>query len=55
MEELKPCPFCGCDDVQIIDQGNFSFVECEGCLAAFYQREACCIEDNIAAWNRRKE
>lgn len=54
MIQLKPCPFCGCTDVNVVDEGNFSFVECSGCLGAFYQREACSVEDNIEAWNRRE-
>ena len=50
---LKPCPFCGCHEVVVVDRGNFSFIECEGCLGAFYQREACSVEDNVEAWNKR--
>ena len=53
MNHLKPCPFCGCTDVNVIDKGNFSFIECSGCLGAFYQREACSCEDNVEAWNKR--
>ena len=53
MTKLKPCPFCGCNDVRIEDQETFSFIECEGCLGAFYQREACSVEDNVEAWNKR--
>lgn len=54
-EDLKPCPFCGCADVNVVDddEGNFSFIECSGCLGVFYQREACSIEDNVEAWNKR--
>ena len=51
--KLKPCPFCGGTDVHVIDEGNFSFIECADCLGAFYQREACCVEDNVEAWNKR--
>lgn len=54
MMKLKPCPFCGCTDVNVVDGGNFSFIECSGCLGAFYQREACSVEDNVEAWNKRK-
>ena len=50
---LKACPFCGCAEVEVIDQGNFSFIECSGCLGAFFQREACSVEDNVEAWNKR--
>ena len=54
MINLKPCPFCGCTDVNVVDKGYFSFIECSGCLGAFYQREACSVEDNVEAWNKRK-
>ena len=53
MQKLKPCPFCGGNDVSVVDEGNFSFIECADCLGAFYQREACCVEDNVEAWNKR--
>ena len=51
--KLKPCPFCGGTDVNVVDEGNFSFIECADCLGAFYQREACSVEDNVEAWNKR--
>ena len=51
--KLKPCPFCGGNDVSVVDKGYFSFIECADCLGAFYQREACCVEDNVKAWNKR--
>ena len=53
MNRLKPCPFCGCADVNAIDKGNFSFIECSGCLGTFYQHEAHSVEDNMKAWNKR--
>ena len=53
MMKLKPCPFCGGTDVNVVDEGNFSFIECADCLGAFYQREACSVEDNVEAWNKR--
>ena len=50
---LRACPFCGGIDVNVVDEGNFSFIECADCLGAFYQREACSVEDNVEAWNKR--
>lgn len=50
---LRSCPFCGCPSVRVIDKGNFSLIECDGCLGTFYQQEACSVEDNIEAWNKR--
>lgn len=53
MERLKPCPFCGCTDIQIKDEEKWSYIWCGDCLSAFWQREACSVEDNIQAWNKR--
>ncbi len=55
MQKLKPCPFCGGTDVHVIDKTTFSFIECNDCLAAFHQLEACSVDDNVEAWNRRPE
>lgn len=53
MRELKPCPFCGSDDLKVWATSipYQSFVECRKC---------CCIgpdcvttDEAIAAWNRR--
>ena len=52
---LNPCPFCGGTDISVVDEGNFSFIECADCLGAFYQREACCVADNVEAWNKRTQ
>lgn len=56
-EELKPCPFCGSTDVHIHEKETktFSYICCYECLASFWQQEACDVEDNIEAWNRRAE
>jgi hypothetical protein len=52
MTVLKPCPFCG-GNVSIVDKEMFSYIECPFCLGRFYQVEACSVEDNIEAWNKR--
>ena len=59
MDELKPCPFCGsdeimrlCDPAQGLDNsGPSRALSCAGCHieAPFYDTEA----EAIAAWNRR--
>ena len=54
MNQLKPCPFCGGTDIQIKDEEKWSYIWCGDCLSAFWQREACSVEDNVEAWNRRK-
>ena len=56
MAELKPCPFCGCEDIEVI-KDNEVIIEryvaiCGHCYAQLYrpnQKEA--IED----WNRRAD
>jgi Lar family restriction alleviation protein len=52
-EELKPCPFCGCNKVEIIESviENGHYVHCEICDAksSTYYR----AENAVNAWNRR--
>jgi len=58
--ELKPCPFCGSDDIDFgINYGTlkeFDYVECQNCGAeihAIHQNGKCIAA--IDAWNRRAE
>ena len=63
MAELKPCPFCGSEEVHtartIIDNcpPNIAianiFVMCEGCGAA--GRSETTVEKAIESWNKRYE
>ena len=53
-EKLKPCPFCGCDDIGIWenDEGYIGYqVYCESCgsMADSYDTP----KEAIKAWNRR--
>lgn len=49
--ELKPCPFCGSDDVICDMFEDVYFVECWDCCAKV---ESCNgMEDVVAGWNRR--
>ena len=57
MSDLKPCPFCGSDDVQVY---NSSFVECKNCWATGPIFENPDDEDDgtdeaIDSWNDRPE
>ena len=54
MYKLKPCPFCGGTDIMIKDEETWSYIWCGDCLMASWQREACSVEDNVEAWNKRK-
>ena len=49
--ELKPCPFCGSDDVICDMFEDVYFVECWDCCAKV---ESCNgMEDVVAGWNAR--
>jgi len=59
MEELKLCPFCGCDkfDVQFKERDG-GFIYCKNCPAGVEEYDADC--DNIElflvrAWNARAD
>ncbi len=58
-EKIKPCPFCGSDEVNLmIDRPNNLFsncykVICFGCQATSALKETGGMA--IEAWNRRKE
>lgn len=55
MTELRPCPFCGCNDVTVIEADKTIqpqyMVVCYDCRArsAYYGSQ----EKAIASWNRR--
>ena len=55
--ELKPCPFCGGKNPEVIriwEDGEIgSKISCPDCNVSFFHEEADCAEDNIIAWNRR--
>lgn len=60
MAELKPCPFCGSNDVgcwmssQKFPNGkNPHWVYCDNCEAE--TGKYCSEEEAIEAWNRRAE
>lgn len=49
-EELKPCPFCGCHEIDIIEG---SWVECHDCRNG--TEPLTSRGKAIASWNRRAE
>lgn len=60
MTNLKPCPFCGSENVALSQDERGSWaVECYGyaCHAYVTNAKWACErkEDAIALWNRRKE
>lgn len=32
MEKLKPCPFCGSEELRTVDTGRFCYVRCDNCF-----------------------
>lgn len=59
-KELKPCPFCGYENVEIVDNGDELeedyLICCEGCGGAFMaSNDAMPVskEELIEKWNRR--
>ena len=49
--ELKPCPFCGSDDVSCDILEDVYYVECWDCSAKVESYNG--MEDTIAGWNSR--
>ena len=49
-EELKPCPFCGSNNIELIDHDNS--IWCEDCPAGVNDYTVS-INDLIEAWNTR--
>lgn len=59
--KLKPCPFCGSDDVHIRVHCNEegeevgAQIECYGCVSIYVHSEAINQEELVSAWNRRAD
>lgn len=49
--ELKPCPFCGSNDVTVNDAYMHSYAQCRVCRAEGGLRDS--HDEAVAAWNRR--
>lgn len=52
-EKLKPCPFCGRDDLKIVRAKQSVKVRCNLCIGT--GPDQITTEQAIAAWNRRAE
>ena len=54
MSELKPCPFCGCEDIEEFNFcGDLFYVQCTNCSGCV---GACdTAEEAVEEWNRRDE
>lgn len=52
MEELKPCPFCGGEDVRVSNWGMWR-CWCDSCLAK--TSDELWEKDAIEKWNRRAD
>ena len=53
-EELRPCPFCGNEDPELMDSDNGYFVVCQEPTACCLTAEHATISLAIEAWNRRR-
>lgn len=62
MAKLKPCPFCGSDKIEIIDNSSKKYgedwiIKCGGCHIAVIASNEVLLPVNLydlaAAWNRR--
>ena len=58
MDELKPCPFCGGLQIELISSINWDgepifYIHCDGCGCS--GPTTLTIDSAIAAWNRRAE
>lgn len=58
-QTMKPCPFCGSDNVKYEFSSSQGYITCNSCLAdgPLVEEAAdpiCDIDAAIIAWNRRK-
>lgn len=51
MKELKPCPFCGSKDLELLGHFSIRWVACNSCYAESGSYDT--DEEAIEAWNRR--
>ena len=52
VNELKPCPFCGSENIEITSYcADLVFIQCDGCGATFPHFDS--EKEAIKAWNGR--
>ena len=53
MSDLKPCPFCGSDDIELLTRGNHEWYECWPCRGNGPYKNT--TNQAVEAWNQRAE
>ncbi len=55
--DAKPCPFCGCEAIEVLDDGDGWVVQCsvnpDVCPMRVVVLDAPSAEAAIEAWNKR--
>lgn len=59
----KPCPFCGCKEIEVLEERNWFPIlgftvlcpDCGGMLTRYKDNTDQFMAEVIAAWNRRAE
>jgi len=52
-DELKPCPMCGCQEIDVRSRKT-TIVECKSCGLMMFDYRDGVVRDVIAAWNTRR-
>lgn len=54
MNELKPCPFCGCEDI-LVKKRKTTMIECADCGVVAFDVQNGMQRDPFLLWNTRSD